>query len=223
MRGRDGLPGRNGRDGRNGHPGRNGVPGPVGPQGEPGSQGPPGPKFGDDTYIRWGKSSCPNIAGTEIVYSGIAAGSCFDKGVAANYLCMPKDPEYKSDSTYRPGAYDMSPLYGVEYEDPVQGSQDRNVPCAVCHVTTRSAVLLLPAKYSCPSNWTRQYYGYIMSAHRVERHTSFVCVDEDMEVLPRSSANTQGRRLFHVEASCTGLPCLPYNNHQELNCVVCSK
>ena len=84
--------------GRCGLPGRDGIPGPVGPKGEPGSQGnegPPGPTCGGATYIRWGKSSCPNITDTEIVYSGVAAGSWWTQsGGGVNYLCMPKDPEY---------------------------------------------------------------------------------------------------------------------------------
>ena len=213
--------------GRDGLPGRDGAPGPVGPKGESGQQGkegPPGPECGGTTtYIRWGKSSCPNISGTEIVYSGIAAGSWFTQsGGGANYLCMPEDPEYKSDLNYRP-LTDHSQLHGVEYQHPLQGHHNHNVPCAVCHVTTRSAVFLLPAKYSCPSTWTREYYGYIMSDYKGHKRTSFVCVDEDMEALPRSSANTNGGTLHHVEANCNGLPCLPYNNHQEINCVVCTK
>ena len=213
--------------GRDGLPGRDGAPGPVGPRGESGPQGkegPPGTKCGGATYIRWGKNSCPNITGTQVVYSGIAAGSWYTQsGGGANYLCMPKDPEYKSDLEYRPGADDHSQLHGVEYELPVQGHYNHNVPCAVCHVTTRSAILLLPAKYSCPNTWTREYYGYLMSEYKTHKRSNFVCVDEDMEVLPGSSADTHGATMYHVEANCNGLPCLPYNNHKELNCVVCTK
>ena len=213
--------------GRDGLPGRDGAPGPVGPRGESGlqgKQGPQGPKHGGATYIRWGKSSCPNIAGTQLVYSGISAGSWYSQsGGGANYLCMPKDPEYKSDLTYRPGVDDHSQLHGVEYELPVQGSHEHNVPCAVCHVTTRSAVLLLPAKYSCPTTWTREYYGYLMSEHKNHKRLNYVCVDEGMESLPGSSTNTNGALMYHVEANCNGLPCGPYNNRKELNCVVCTK
>ena len=213
--------------GRDGLPGRDGAPGPLGPKGDSGPQGkegPSGPKGGGATYIRWGKSSCPNIAGTQKVYSGIAAGSWYSQlGGGANYLCMPKDPEYKSDLTYRGGLSEYSQLNGVEYKQPLQGQDHYNVPCAVCHVTTRSAVLLLPAKYSCPSTWTREYYGYLMSEHRGHKRTSFECVDEDMEVLTGTSAYTNGALMYHVEAKCNGLPCPPYNSHKELNCVVCSK
>ena len=62
-----------------------------------------------------------------------------------------------------------------------------------------------------------------MSEHKNHKRTSFVCVNEDVESLPGSSANTNGGTFHHVEANCNGLPCLSYNNHKELNCVVCTK
>ncbi len=65
--------------GRDGLPGRDGVQGPPGPQGKDGSQGPPGPKSGGATYTRWGKSTCPQLEGTELVYSGIAGGSFYNQ------------------------------------------------------------------------------------------------------------------------------------------------
>ena len=94
LRGRDGRDGDSGRDGRDGLPGAQGpqgpkgepgpAGGPPGPQGQPGARGatgpqgpvgPAGPRSGGVTYTRWGKSSCPNVAGTELVYSGRAGGS----------------------------------------------------------------------------------------------------------------------------------------------------
>ena len=61
----------------------------------PGPAGPPGPQSGGAIYTRWGKSTCPQTFGTEMVYSGIAAGSRFTiQGGGANYLYMPKEPEY---------------------------------------------------------------------------------------------------------------------------------
>ena len=54
-----------------------------------------------------------------------------------------------------------------------------------------------------------------MSEGRRSKHTSFECVDKDMEVLPESLADTGCGLFYHVEANC--------NNHQELNCAVCTK
>ena len=167
--------------------------------------------------VRWGKSSCPQVEGTQIVYSGITGGTFWNQqGGGANYLCMPKDPEYSPTLRYRPGANGHALVYGTEYELPLQGSQDHDVPCAVCHVSTRPTVLMIPAKASCPPTWTREYYGYLMIAQKGpgHYHTMFECVDKDQESLPDTQANTNGALYCHR---------LPYNNHQELNCVVCTK
>ncbi len=210
--------------GRDGLPGRDGVQGPPGPQGKDGSPGPPGPKSGGVTYTRWGKSTCPQLEGTELVYSGIAGGTLqTQKGGGANYLCMPKDPEYSSTLTYRGGVDGQATIYGAEYQNPLQGSNNYNVPCAVCYVSTRPTVIMIPAKASCPSSWTREYYGYIMADHIAHHRRMFECVDRDQEVFPASQTNTDGALFYHVEASCNGLPCNRYDPNKELNCVVCTK
>ena len=86
--------------GRDGRDGRDGVPGPRGPQGQRGDQGvagPPGPRNGGVVYTRWGKTTCPSVSGTTLVYAGRAGGTYYShKGGAANYLCMPDDPDYLS-------------------------------------------------------------------------------------------------------------------------------
>ena len=214
--------------GRDGLPGRDGAPGPPGTTGENGPQGKeglPGPTSGGATYIRWGKSFCPGVTGTELVYSGIAGGSWYNQeGGGSNYLCLPKYPEYSSTLTYRGLRQDKTSIHGAEYHSPIQGTHDHNVPCAVCRVSTRPTVVMIPAKASCPPTWTREYYGYLMSQHKEHRRTVFECVDKAMESLPGSQARTTGAVFHHTEATCsTGLPCPPYNDRQELNCVVCTK
>ena len=76
--------------GRDGRDGRDGVPGPRGPQGQRGEQGvagSPGPRNGGVVYTRWGKTSCPNVTGTELVYVGRAGGSWHSHtGGGANYI-----------------------------------------------------------------------------------------------------------------------------------------
>ena len=120
-----GPAGENGQDGAHGQPGAVGAPGP---------QGPPG---GGVTYTRWGKSSCPQVGGTELLYSGITGGSFYtQQGGAANYLCMPRGPEfppeYSTNLTYRDGVQGHVFVQGAEYVHPLQGTHDHNVPCAVC-------------------------------------------------------------------------------------------
>ena len=64
-------------------------------KGEPGAQGPPGPRSGGATYIRWGRTTCPNATETELVYAGRAAGTHYtQKGGTNNYLCHPDELQY---------------------------------------------------------------------------------------------------------------------------------
>ena len=237
LRGRDGRdgqpgsPGRDGRDGMSGTPGpANGPPGPVGAPGTMGAQGPRGstgqrgPRSGGVVYTRWGKSSCPNVAGTELVYAGRAGGSHYTQGGAANYLCMPLDPEYTLK--YLSGVQGTNYVYGTEYESPIIQTPNHNVPCAICSATTRAHVLMIPAKTSCPTSWTREYYGYLMSGdiqYYGSRRSMYECVDKDQEPIPGMQANTEGALFYHVEANCNGMQCPPYNDYKELNCVVCTK
>ena len=165
--GRDGLPGRDGIPGIGGLPGKDGEQGPAGP---PGSAGTPGPRSGGALYTRWGKSSCPQVEGTELVYSGITGGTRHNEtGGGANHLCMPKVPEYSTTLTYR-NATTNAPafLHGAEYHGPAQGLHNHEVPCAVCYVSTRPTVVMIPAKASCPPTWTREYYGYLMTSHKLK-------------------------------------------------------
>ena len=72
------LRGRDGRDGRDGLPGPRGLPGVDGMNGMQGDPGLQGPSSGGVTYVRWGRTTCPNTPGTELVYTGRAAGSSWD-------------------------------------------------------------------------------------------------------------------------------------------------
>ncbi|KAL4237327.1 hypothetical protein ACF0H5_002045 [Mactra antiquata] len=181
-------------------------------------------------YVRWGRTSCPSN-GTTLVYEGYAAGSLYsDKGAAANYLCLPKDPQwdYYEDSVTSGGQ-----IYGAEYEFGNQHSngeshfvgqsvKDEDVPCAVCS-TQRAEVLMLPAKKDCYSGWTKEYSGYLMSGNIVHSATEFVCVDKQVEVVVGGHPDQNGRLFYLVEGICGSLKCPPYVNGRELTCVVCSR
>ena len=134
---------------------------------------------------------------------------------------MPLDPEYTLP--YQAGVRDHNYVYGTEYESPMQGSPDHNVPCAVCYVATRETVLMIPAKASCPTSWTREYYGYLMTEGMAHHRSYYECIDKDPESISGSHANTDGALFYHVEASCTGMACPPYDPQKELNCVACTR
>ena len=157
------------------------------------------------------------------VYSGRTGSSQGGhQGGASNYVCMPDDPEYTLP--YENGVRQESYVYGTEYEEAlVSGRHQHNAPCAVCYLSTMNTVIMIPAKTSCPSGWTREYYGYLMSEHKNHWRTLYTCVDKDMESVPGSQNHINGGHFYHVEAHCNGVVCPPYNNFKELNCVVCSK
>ena len=145
------------------------------------------------------------------------------QGGAANYLCMPNDPQYSL--AYQPGVQGYSRVYGTEYEGPplVSGRVQHNAPCAVCYVSTQHTVIMIPAKTTCPSGWTREYYGYLMSEHRNNYRSMYECIDKVMESIPGSQNHIDGGHFYHVEAHCNGVACPPYDNQKELTCVVCTK
>ena len=228
MQGPPGPPGPQGT-GERGDAGAQGLKGERGDPGTNGLQGPPGtpaPSGGGVVYTRWGRTTCPSTSGTELVYEGRAGGSHYTQsGGGANYLCMPDDPQYLS---FEPGAYSASYLYGAEYETyrsdgPFYSMNNHNVPCAVCYVSTRVTVITIPARYECPSGWTREYYGYLMSSHRNHGRTMYECMDYDPESIPGSAANNNGALFYFNEATCTGLPCPPYDTEKEVTCAVCTK
>ena len=208
-----------------GDKGEPGTTGPAGEKGAPGVAGPPGPSRGGVVYTRWGKTSCPNVSGTELVYAGRGGGTWWNhRGGAANYLCMPDDPDYLR---YQPGVQGFSYVYGVEYEtypgQPLSAVRDHNAPCAVCYASTRVAVTMIPAKTRCPSTWTLEYSGYLMSQHINFHPTMYECVDKNPDSIPGTATDTNGALFRHVEANCNGMACPPYDPQKELTCAVCTK
>ena len=230
--GGDGNPGRDGRDGPPASPGTPGTPGEKGLKGDIGEKGMIGPKgdMGSSgvVYIRWGRTTCPN--GADRVYYGRAAGSHYNtRGGTSDYLCLPETPQYKN---YYSSVGLLPELYGVEYDlDGGQTSLLRHLfradmPCVLCSVSTRSKMIMIPARYECPSDWNREYSGYLMSD--AEHETRFgrkstICVDEASEPVPGSGANTSPSIVFFMRAVCNGLPCPPYETNKLLTCAVCTQ
>ena len=182
-------------------------------------------------YTRWGRTTCSNTTGTQLLYAGRAAGSLHsEKGGGSNYLCLPEQPQY---STYTAGtASARAYLYGAEYETggyangPLHSVHDHNVPCAVCYASTRETVVMIPARLNCPSSWTREYYGYLMAerSHPAHHRSTFECVDHSPQSVPGSITSINGALFYHVEVKCGyGIPCPPYDAQKEVMCVVCTK
>ena len=197
------------------------------------TSGCPGPTSGGVVYTRWGRFTCPSTSGTQLLYAGRAVGSFYNQeGGGANYLCLPEQPQY---SNYTAGTQiGRAYLYGTEYETgsqhirdhgPLSSVSGHNVPCAVCYTSARETVVMIPARLTCPSSWTQEYYGYLMANvnHNTYMRTMYECVDYSPESVPGSVANTDGALFYHTEVKCNGIPCPPYDTQKEITCVVCTK
>ncbi|XP_072024569.1 uncharacterized protein [Amphiura filiformis] len=201
-------------------------PGLEEPRGTAGATVQPKPNPPTTHYIRWGRSDCPSTA--SLVYAGIVGGSLYTHtGGGANYLCLPLDTENLQVNAGTAGS--RSFLYTTEYRiyafAPLAHLHMHDVPCAVCRVIGRSSQLMIPAKTTCPADWTSEYRGYMMSAYYDHNHQKeYVCVDENAEARLGTSSYAGGAFMYPVEASCgdRGLPCLPYVAGNELACVICT-
>ena len=213
--GMEGLKGDEGEQGSKGSKGGNGDPGPPGLGGNFSSSG------SGALYTRWGRTVCGGplgekgdpALGTELVYSGIAGSS----DVGTNFMCMPHNPDYSSNSSR--GSNDLN---GAKYFNHPSGRDGLYVPCAVCHVTTRSTVMMIPAKSSCPPSWTMEYRGYLMgNTISMSQHE---CIDQDPEAVSDDNGGRRGRHdFFSIKVDCgNGLTCPPYKE-DTLSCVVCSR
>ena len=185
------------------------------------------------TYVRWGRNNCSGN-GTELVFSGYAAGSWYkDDGGAANFICLSPDPQWQ----YYNDSHNLGGLvYGVEYQFTVgiipgfdttpflhKSIYEDNAPCSVCR-TRRPTVIMIPGRNQCFKGWTLEYKGYLVAGS--SQHTAaseYVCLDDYPDVIPGGHINQDGKLFYLVEGRFGSLTCPPYVDGRELTCVVCSK
>ena len=182
------------------------------------------------TYIRWGRTVCPERNGTELVYAGRIGGSLFSlKGGGANILCLPDDPVY---GNYQPGVQNYSPMYGgVYYTDGAtlpSSNNYKHASCAVCFVSNRNVKIMVPARNRCPDgqNWSLEYSGYLMvspTKFTGDHRGTFNCIDGTPDIVPGFNTLILGHSFFHSEARCDSFKCPPYDPQKELTCAVCTK
>ena len=166
------------------------------------------------------------------MYTGYAGGThSKTNGSGSNYLCLHQTPEYDRIVS---GFHKRARVAGVEYEiynfPPFAPQHNYDAPCAVCRVTLRGTMIMIPARMTCPIGWTREYYGYLMSAYWNDKRTEFICFDGNLKVVEGTHKDESGSELYPVEVRCRdpdpkkgGLPCEKFPNGYELSCVVCTK
>ena len=182
---------------------------------------------GGVAYVRWGHEDCPGAA--ELVYTGRAAGSHFShRGGGSNYQCITLKPK---NEEFGDGSRGDGFIYGAEYQ--IEGHvpksvldlklHDHDVPCAVCYVSTRTAKIMVPGTFECPSRWTREYHGYLMTERHNHHRSTFECVDLEAQKAIGGHANRDGALFYFVEPRCGSMPCPPYDQVREMTCAVCTR
>ena len=187
--------------------GDQGVKGAVGPSGAKGMMGYPGFKgeqgdrgdLGSAVYVRWGYTACPEDS--RAVYTGRAAGSHWGaEGGTNEFLCLPDNPHYRSTLTSS-----SARLYGVEWEEwPTSSHVQDNMPCVLCEAQNKTTTYVHPADYDCPDGWHREYSGYMMTSHTGHSNQkNTLCVDENAEVIPGTSSNTNPALIYYMSVYCS--------------------
>ena len=94
----------------------------------------------------------------------------------ANYLCMPKYTVYNNTLPIWMSGWGARVVWSIAYEFLYRECIIIMFPVLYIILST---VLIIPAKASCPPNWTREYYGYIMTEwsnyYIIGGHTIFEC------------------------------------------------
>ncbi|KAL8565787.1 hypothetical protein ACOMHN_061741 [Nucella lapillus] len=172
---------------------------------------------GGSAFVRWGRMTCTNSS--QEVYCGIVGGSNHNEyGGGANELCLTLAPQQARIQV--PKYY--ATIYGTEYEH-ILNHHNHDVPCCVCHVP-RATTIMIPGTRVCPTGWTTQYTGHLVSGYPHHKAASqYVCLDLDPENAPGGHMNRNGNLFYYTFTVCGSLPCPPYTNKQIVVCVVCSK
>ncbi|XP_078320163.1 uncharacterized protein LOC144621234 [Crassostrea virginica] len=181
---------------------------------------------GSTSFPIWGRKSCPAMNGTETVYTGITGVKHYTHpGSGTNTLCMPHDPDsLPSDFPSTTFSGFEAYVYGAEYQFTYKNvAIDDDVPCVICIVTPAATTMMVPAKLTCPQNWTLQYHGYLGAGYHRDHASEFICIDSDPEYFEGLRlVNSNGPLIYPVRMDCGSLPCPKYKQYQFVSCAVCT-
>ena len=66
-------------------------------------------------------------------------------------------------------------------------------------------VYMFLAKYTGPSGWTREYYGYLMAKNHSNSPSQFTCIDKIFKSVIGMASSRNGMRFSFVEGRCGSL------------------
>ncbi|XP_067948675.1 short-chain collagen C4-like [Watersipora subatra] len=246
QRGATGAPGQPGRDSPTGPPGRPGSSSPSGPKGETGTKGTKGSKGvggrpgsasstatgSGSTFIRWGRTTCPQVA--DLVYAGYAAAANpgSGRGGSTELECLSTSPSWHANSVT--SIQTPTKLFAAKFSlgrfaGILPDSADNSViTCSVC-ITAKAPVITLPGRVNCLSGWHKEYNGYLMATSALQNEVFFssknYCVDKEPDYYEGHN-DSNGLKLTFLQAGgCyRGLyPCHEYTENNLIACTVCSK
>lgn len=155
------------------------------------------------------------------------AGSSFDgTGNGANYQCLPTSPVYDAFNTSANANRAGISVATLATDGSVLASNlnEKIIQCSMCQTITANTVTMLIGNNTCPSSWTTEYTGYLVSEQETSGRTGkgYACLKENPDLIDNSSGKTNTATVNLVEHECGALPCGTYTNYQEVACIVCS-
>ncbi|XP_053378323.1 short-chain collagen C4-like [Mercenaria mercenaria] len=167
------------------------------------------------TYIRWGRTICQPVNGTELLYSGYMVGDKWDQsGGGSNNLCIPEVPTW---GQYVDGYNGGAEIRGTEIESDATVSNllfgkavdNHDVPCAVCR-SNRASHVMIPGRTTCYPGWTEEYRGYVVASKPTwASNSDYICLDSMMEFVAHGAGNDNEHVVRPAEVRCGSIPCPP--------------
>ena len=173
-------------------------------------------------YTRWGESTCP--PNSALLHDGIVTQAATKM---TNLLCIPKDnPSSTHKGTSTTPTSHITRIEPLLYTDNL--GMVNAIPCAQCYASSHSTEFTLPGSTTCPSGWTKQYNGHLMTSFELST-TDVLCGDERLtrDIQWSDGSSTTARNdLNLIEMVCGGdgvtVSCQGYQAGQPVPCVVCS-
>ena len=170
-------------------------------------------------YTRWGAGTCP--AGQNTIYSGFMGGSVSSSNAGAGqYVCLTSVPRLGAFNKGDQAGVNMARVeYAALSASTLQGLEHYDAVCSVCQASGRAWSLTVNGRQDCPSNFTLDYAGYLMSERHNAWRTEYICVSAHIEAVPSSSTNSPSAELWQAE---TDGALGPYTDDKEVTCAQCS-